>query len=77
MIYKFSQYGQYTLLTYVASLVLFGVMCKYIPINIEGCGLLELLSFVLCPLCNYLHCLYLFAKNCIQKQIYKSIAFRN
>ena len=65
MIYKFSQYGQYTLLTYVASLVLFGVMCKYIPINIEGCGLLELLSFVLCAI-TYIACI------CLQKTVSKN-----
>ena len=65
MIYRFSQYGQYTLITYVASLLLFGVIRKYIPINIEGCGLLELLSFVLCVI-TYIACI------CLQKAVFNN-----
>lgn len=43
-----SRYGQYTLLTYLASIVLFGVLRKYVPISIEHPVLLELLSLLLC-----------------------------
>ena len=43
-----SRYGQYTLLTYLASIVLFGALRKYVPISIEQPVLLELLSLLLC-----------------------------
>ena len=43
-----SQYGQYTLLTYLASIFLFGVIRKYLPMSIGQPVLLEFLSFLLC-----------------------------
>ena len=43
-----SRYGQYTLLTYLASIVLFGIIKKYVPINIGQPVLLELLSLLIC-----------------------------
>ena len=43
-----SRYGQYTLLTYLASIVLFGALRKNVPISIEQPVLLELLSLLLC-----------------------------
>lgn len=43
-----SKYGKYTLTCYLASLVLFGVIRKYAPINIEEPILLESLSLLLC-----------------------------
>ena len=42
-----SQYGQYTLLTYLASIFLFGVIRKYLPMSIGQPVLLEFLSFLL------------------------------
>lgn len=54
----FSRFGQYTLITYLASLVIFGVMNKYIYIGIEQPILLEVLSFILCTI-TYVVCIYL------------------
>ena len=45
-----SRYGKYTLITYLVSLALFGVMRKYITIQIAQPGLLDVVSFVLCVL---------------------------
>lgn len=53
-----SRYGQYTLLTYLASIVLFGALRKYVPISMEQPVLLELLSLLLC-IVTYLLCVIL------------------
>lgn len=71
-IQKFSQYGQYTLITYLASLVLFGVITKYIYIGVEQPFLLELYSFVLC-MATYTFCIYL--QNKISKNKYARLLF--
>ena len=69
---NFSKYGQYTLITYLASLVLFGVMRKYLPIGIDQPVLLEFFSLLLC-VATYALCILL--QKGISKKKYLRLVF--
>ena len=69
---NFSKYGQYTLITYLASLVLFGVMRKYLPIGIDQPVLLEFFSLLLC-VATYALCILL--QKGISKKKYLRLGF--
>lgn len=66
MVKILSPLGRYTLTVYTVSLIIFGVMRKYVPMHINTPVVIDFLSLAVCPLvygiCVKLHKLLLINK---------------